>query len=644
VSQRPPTRRMRENPDLDQLKRQAKELHEAYRAQKPEAVAEVSAYHRTSSPGKTTPDTFALHDAQFVLARSYGFESWPKLKAAVDGVTAKRLHEAVESGDLSAARALLERRPEIVDQGRGEMRAIHMAVIRRDLAMTKLLLEFGADTDGGIWPNRDATGPYVLARDRGYDEIVEAIRSAREKRGARGSRGSTEAKRKFDQAYHSGSEEAMVAVFDEHPELAEMCSPDGCTMLHQIAGRSALKLIKWMIDHGADVNVKWKRDYWHCEWTPLDYAASGWASGWWKTFNYAQVEATAKLLLEHGATLSPISAATLGRWDYLAKCSKEQLEGQRALEGAVRGGHFEVLRGLLDLGLDPDERIPVGAIGDQTWTASGPLFHAVIQKRLDMAQLLLERGADPNAHVWASGSPAYRAYDIGDPEMIALIEKYGGWIDAGSAGHARQVEIARKMLAGEIDGHIEPNDFSGHTVAEQLLWGGASSLCAEIVRMALDRIDWAPDNPRWFWMLWRPLPGHEDYNQQQQADACETFKLILARCGPNHRASDYGQAMLHEVIARDHRVGVQLATILLDAGARLDVRDHLLKSTPLGWACRWGRTEIVKLLLARGADPIEPDAEPWATPRAWAEKMNRPEILELLAGGASPKSWPRPIE
>ena len=96
MSQKPPTRAMRENPDLDQLKRQAKELLEAYRASSPEAVAEVTAYHRTA-----TPETFALHDAQFVLARSYGFESWPKLKAAVDGVTAARLHEAVESGDLA---------------------------------------------------------------------------------------------------------------------------------------------------------------------------------------------------------------------------------------------------------------------------------------------------------------------------------------------------------------------------------------------------------------------------------------------------------------------------------------------------------------------------------------------------------------
>src|SRR5688572_12642940 len=141
VNQHPPSRRMRENPDLDQLKRQAKELHEAYRAQTTEAVAEVSAYHRAA-----TPDTFAPHDAQFVLARSYGFESWPKLKAAVDGVTTKRLHEAVKKGDLGAVRALLARRPEIVDLLREgpsgfEIRAIHIAVMARDVEMTRLLLE-----------------------------------------------------------------------------------------------------------------------------------------------------------------------------------------------------------------------------------------------------------------------------------------------------------------------------------------------------------------------------------------------------------------------------------------------------------------------------------------------------------------------
>ena len=618
MSQKPPARAMRENPDIDQLKRQAKELLEAYRTSAPEAVAEVTAYHRTA-----TPESFALHDAQFVLARSYGFESWPKLKAAVDGVTAARLHRAVEGRDPQTARELLQRRPEIVDLGRGEMRAVHMAVLNRDLEMTRLLLEFGANPDGGIWPKRDATSPYILARDRGYDEITEVLRAAREKRGARGPSGPTEAVRKCEEAFQSDSEDRIVEVFEQHPELADMCPADGRTMLHQAAGKGALRWMKWLLDRGADVHRNS-----HNGWTPLDFAATGQGGDW--VFDNQKFERTAALLLEHGAQLSPISAAALGRWDYLEKRSREELERKGVLEAAVVGNHIEVLRRLLDLGLDPDERTQVGHVADQSWSAGGPLFQAAVLNRIEMARLLLERGADPNAGVWCAGSPTYRAYVGGNPEMIALLTGHGGWIDPGSAGYARQTEIARKMLAGEIDPHITPDDFSGRTVAEQLLWGGASSLSAEIVQMALEHVDWPREDPRWFWMLWRPVPGYEDYTAQQQAECCACFQLILARCGPHHRAQDYGQTMLHEAVSRDHQVGVRLATILLDAGARLDIRDTLLNSTPLGWACRWGRVEMVKLFLARGADPVEPEAEPWARPRAWAEKMGWPEIVALL--------------
>ena len=39
---------------------------------------------------------------------------------------------------------------------------------------------------------------------------------------------------------------------------------------------------------------------------------------------------------------------------------------------------------------------------------------------------------------------------------------------------------------------------------------------------------------------------------------------------------------------------------------------------------------MVKLLLERGADPLEADAEPWATPAAWARKMGHAEIVVLL--------------
>lgn len=75
----PPTRTLRERPDLDQLKRQAKELLEAFSAGDANAGAEVNAHYRDADAAK-----FALHHAQLVLARRYGFQSWPKLKAHVD--------------------------------------------------------------------------------------------------------------------------------------------------------------------------------------------------------------------------------------------------------------------------------------------------------------------------------------------------------------------------------------------------------------------------------------------------------------------------------------------------------------------------------------------------------------------------------
>ena len=73
--------------------------------------------------------------------------------------------------------------------------------------------------------------------------------------------------------------------------------------------------------------------------------------------------------------------------------------------------------------------------------------------------------------------------------------------------------------------------------------------------------------------------------------------------------------------------------MLLDPGARLDLRDDLLKSTPLGWACRWGTTGVVEeLLLPGSAGAMKPDAEPWATPKAWARKMGQDAILAGVGG------------
>jgi ankyrin repeat protein len=81
--------------------------------------------------------------------------------------------------------------------------------------------------------------------------------------------------------------------------------------------------------------------------------------------------------------------------------------------------------------------------------------------------------------------------------------------------------------------------------------------------------------------------------------------------------------------------------MLIDHGGRLDVRDELLQSTPLGWACRWGHKELVELLLQRGAPVREEDAEVWATPEAWAQKMGLFEILAILKKNLEDTPRPR---
>jgi len=90
-----------QQPNLEQLKKQAKELLERFRASESTAVDEVRQFERN-------PDLshFALNDAQRVLARAYGFQSWPKLKAFVDGATIARFADAVKAGKLDEARNL----------------------------------------------------------------------------------------------------------------------------------------------------------------------------------------------------------------------------------------------------------------------------------------------------------------------------------------------------------------------------------------------------------------------------------------------------------------------------------------------------------------------------------------------------------
>lgn len=538
-------RKLRPNPDIDQLKRQAKELLDAYRGGEPDAIAEVNTHYR----GADRPD-FALHHAQLVIARSYGFDSWPRLKAYVDGVNLKRLVEHVRAGDLEAAEALLSARPELVNQTVSygdEHRPIHFAVMDRSQTMVRLLMRHGANARCGIHPHRNATTAITIAEERGYDEIVDIIRE--------------------EEGRHKPEPPADTPA--PRPQTKGL---PGDLVAAVVQGNS--------------------------DWLRTRHAA--------------------------GRLSNPVT------W-----------ESGGLLTLAVRHDQPVILQLLLDFGFDPNERVTSGE-GDSFAVSQGqPLWQAAALGRTDLAEILLRAGADPNAVVDSSGSSVYSAYSHRQWAMAEFLLQHGGVVGADTAAIYRQADLARKMIEDHDRGTLAPGTVSpGRTLAEDLLEFAASGGADEIVQMALARIDWPRDDPRWFRYLTRCLDFWNHitwlYAANQELDR-ETYVLclrqVLERADPNV-VGGFQRTVLHEAASLGEHVTEEeagaCAEAILKAGARTDARDQILKSTPLGWACRWGRTSVVRALLAAGADPVELNAEPWARPRAWAEKMGHAHLVELL--------------
>jgi ankyrin repeat protein len=253
-----------------------------------------------------------------------------------------------------------------------------------------------------------------------------------------------------------------------------------------------------------------------------------------------------------------------------------------------------------------------------------------------MARILLEHGADPSAEVYASGSPVHRAYGTHDDRMKDLLARHGGHPTPNCIGSYRDVASAKALLK---------RDSSEKTVAD-LLWGGAFGGEPAIVKMCLGKLTWPLDDPRWLRLMTAPLalgnhaPHSEHPELYDRSTYPECLRLILQH-GANVNIIDRRGATLVHAIAAAGKIWNQevmtdaerlkFACIALDASPDLTIRDYLLKSTPLGWACRWGRKDLVTLLLEHGAKADEPETELWATPMAWATKMGHSEIAALLS-------------
>ncbi|MCI0436131.1 MAG: hypothetical protein L0271_21190, partial [Gemmatimonadetes bacterium] len=346
----------------------------------------------------------------------------------VDGITISRLVEAVRARDPDQVRALLRVRPELVNReapsSYGHM-ALHYAVLGRMPEMVRTLMQFGADphVTAGIYALRDAATPLAIALERGYAEIAAIIREEERRREA-GRPASSDAPVELRRAFETGDEDLALDLLAKHPDLARLrLSGSRWTLLHAASALLLPRIAVWLLDHGADVNAPASDGS-----TPLDVAGlhcdrSGRAE---------RLAAMAKLLRSRGAELTARSAVILADEAFLRKkAAEEDLITPRDDRGwllrlAIDCDRPEILKLLLDLGLDPDARIRVEDDDRITFTWGMPLYQCARYGKHAMAEMLLERGADPNGQVYASGTPLSEAYGQRDERMIALLERYGG--------------------------------------------------------------------------------------------------------------------------------------------------------------------------------------------------------------------------
>lgn len=634
-SQPAPTRTLPARPNLEHLRKQAKQLLAAYRARDGATVVEVERFDRNADPAN-----FALADAQRVLARAYGFSSWIELKNHVEGMNFASLVAAAELGDIGAARRLAEASPELFDQ-HAELRdsALRRAVMSRNEALTRVLMQLGADARTGVWPHRDATSAYAIAVDRDYREIIGIIEREEENRHARANRAGAPKSAPVDalrQAIAEGRSEEAIALMEADHALIGACDANGITPLHLAAWKHDPALVRWLLDHGASANALASHSDPRCDdqpnsgKTPLDFAAivAGWAPEGSDSVFYFMENAraepalfveTARLLLEKGAELTPRAAVALGDRDTVLRMHREgRLTNEihifrgGLLAIAARVNRLDLVAALLDLGLDPNETTDGGE------SSGMPLWFSSMCGRHEIAELLLSRGANVDAVVYACGDAMCMA---ADEKMAALLRKHGARLTVQTV---TDPTTAQAILDGKVTAYSLDDDGPlSINAAAELLCGGNP----EFIRMCLPHITKERGDAWWTGVLMR-------------AEVPDGLNLVLEHgVDPNARFEG-GYTLLHHLatpvagrrgaFVPSKEEHLLRATMLLDAGAALTIRDSLLQSTPLGWACRWGRIELVELYLNRGADPVEADAERWATPLAWAEKRGHREIVALL--------------
>lgn len=263
----------------------------------------------------------------------------------------------------------------------------------------------------------------------------------------------------------------------------------------------------------------------------------------------------------------------------------------------ARARGLDAIAGLLErAGQDAEGR--ESGRHDRRESAAMPLWAAADRGNLQEVQRLLAGGADPNASVFAGGTPVDRALARGHDAILAALLAAGG-----------EIGLPTLILEGYVDEVLERLEGSEYSRAELLDFAvcGGNLPLVHALRDATPNVRPA-DLVFQVLRYWRVAPPREDDSSWPRGVQLTILDALLD-AGLDAAAIDEGGAsMLHWVAAYGPLPSsgplpgerLAIARRLLDAGADPSVSDLDFRRPPSWWAKRWGRDDLASLLADSG--------------------------------------------
>ena len=450
------------------------------------------------------------------------------------GAATSDVADAVQRGDAAAMRALLAKRTDVnVPQADGAT-ALHWAVYREDVEAVETLLKAGANVKAA---NQYGATPLSLAAESGNAAIVKRLLEA----GADANERMANDDTALMMAARTGNVATMTQLLDHGADVNATEKTRGTTALMWAAAQGHTPAVQLLVARGADVKA---------------VSAPAWQDR----------------PVRYGKATDP--RPSQGRNQDLV-VSQVGPRNTRARDGggltplvfAVRANNLESVKTLLAAGASVNQTTRYG------WS---PLLVATQNRYYQLASYLLDHGADPNLTNKGAWSPLYLAVDNrnieggdypvpkADMDSLEFITKL---LDKGAAVNWRVQESTwfRTVFTSQWV----------HEDGATAFWRASQSSDLELMKLLLARgadPNIATNVGVTPLQVAAGIGWVEGITYEWSKDAnVEAVKLLLSLGNDPNAQAQTGRTALH---GAGHKGATRVIQVLVDAGARLDLRDY----------------------------------------------------------------------